>query len=615
MPLNKRQTKNINKSLRYLENWWRQFNKQLERDIIFSEGYDDFLERTRAYTTNNILLDEMSEEIVKNVINATNFQKLKNRELVKETIRVSTSDLIMKVGEDLKNEIRTLVSKGYDLGLHSREIAPLVLERDLEALYIIPGEKTLTESEWNELTVEEQMNYTFNSNIRVMSPMVRSKTIARTEVARAQNIVNYTIAKEDEAIGFQVICRNDCCPYCAKAYHDLEDYKPTETKERLLTDGVTFSMEDTEMLPPFHPNSYHKDTFVFTDKGWKLICDINPDADKVLSLKPDGTKLEFLKPNCIIKHHENQIINMNNKSFDMSVTTDHDCFIHQRRDGGKNGKYFEPQFRKPDELNSESRFLRTIDIDRTQPDFIDVNGLKFQPEDYAFFMAWYISEGSVLHNPETAKKKGFPVKISQQIQENRTILEKELKRICDYLGLKLRIGKTYFEIPSKALHDYLVPLGYSNEKYIPSEVFKLNKKSLNIFLDNYVRGDGHIKKNSSKLVPYSESRMVFTSSTKLRDGLSYLILLCGYCPSIKLFTKKGNEVKHKNGTYTQNYDVWKISITKRKYTQYRYVNVSIDENYNDYTYCVVLPKYHTLWTMRNGKTSYGGNCRCSAIFY
>ena len=122
MPLNKRQTKNINKSLRYLENWWRQFNKQLERDIIFSEGYDDFLERTRAYTTNNILLDEVSEEIVKNVINATNFQKLKNRELVKETIKASTSDLIMKVGEDLKNEIRTLVSKGYDLGLHSREM-------------------------------------------------------------------------------------------------------------------------------------------------------------------------------------------------------------------------------------------------------------------------------------------------------------------------------------------------------------------------------------------------------------------------------------------------------------------------------------------------------------
>ena len=264
MPLNNRQTKNINKSLRYLENWWRQFNKQLERDIIFSEGYDDFLERTRAYTTNNILLDEVSEEIVKNVINATNFQKLKNRELVKETIKASTTDLIVKVGEDLKNEIRTLVSKGYDLGLHSREIAPLVLERDLEALYIIPGEKTLTESEWNELTVEEQMNYTFNSNIRVMSPMVRSKTIARTEVARAQNIVNYTIAKEDEAIGFQVICRSDCCPYCAEAYHGLKDYKPTTTftksgkevpyKESLLTDGVTFSMEDTEMLPPFHPN-------------------------------------------------------------------------------------------------------------------------------------------------------------------------------------------------------------------------------------------------------------------------------------------------------------------------------------------------------------------------
>ena len=43
-----------------------------------------------------------------------------------------------------------------------------------------------------------------------------------------------------------------------------------------------------------------------------------------------------------------------------------------------------------------------------------------------------------------------------------------------------------------------------------------------------------------------------------------------------------------------------------------------DDDYNieviDYdgsVYCVELPKYHTLWTMRNGKTCWNGNCRCS----
>jgi len=33
--------------------------------------------------------------------------------------------------------------------------------------------------------------------------------------------------------------------------------------------------------------------------------------------------------------------------------------------------------------------------------------------------------------------------------------------------------------------------------------------------------------------------------------------------------------------------------------------------YQDMVYCLELPKYHTLWTRRNGKTSWNGNCRCS----
>ena len=617
MSLTPKQNKIINRILKELKRYFGKLDKKILSDTYKSKSFEEFLENTKDYTTGNIFItDGICDKVSNAVIEANKFVQLKQRELVRQTIQQKTYDLVAGAGEDLKNDLREMAKKGYDLGLGSRELGRVLVERDLEALHIVRGENTFTESEWQALPESERAKYTFNTKIKVMSPQTRAKAIARTETKRAETIVNYIRAQERGKTKFKVTCRSDCCSLCAEVYQDLQDYEPTEKKETILTDGVEYNMEDDiDKLPPFHPNSYSKDTYIFTDKGWKLIQDINPDTDKVLSLKPDGSTLEFLRPNCIVQHYENRIINIENNAFNMSVTTDHDCFIHQRRDGGKKGRYFEPQFRKPDELTNESRFLRCVDVDREQPEFIDVNGLRFKPEDFAFFMAWYISEGSVLHNPETAKKKGYPVKISQQIKENRTILETELQRICDYLGLKLRIGKTYFEIPSKALHDYLLPLGYSNEKYIPSEVFKLNKESLNIFLDNYVQGDGHIKKNSTKLVPYSESRMVFTSSTKLRDGLSYLILLCGYCPSIKLFTKKGNKVKHKNGTYTQNYDVWKISINKRKYTQYRYVNVSIDENYNDYTYCVVLPKYHTLWVMRNGKTSYGGNCRCSAEFY
>ena len=44
----------------------------------------------------------------------------------------------------------------------------------------------------------------------------------------------------------------------------------------------------------------------------------------------------------------------------------------------------------------------------------------------------------------------------------------------------------------------------------------------------------------------------------------------------------------------------------------KYCDCTVDViPYDDYTYCVELPKYHTLWVMRNGKTSWNGNCRCA----
>jgi len=617
MPLTPKQNKYINQLLKYLDSYDKKLRKRITTDVLNSKDFQEFLENTKDYTTGNIFVTGgVADKVADTVIKANNWNQLKQRELVQLTIREACYNLVVDAGTSLQSDLREMAQKAYDLGLGRKEIARALTERDLEALYIVRGGNIFTESEWQALPESERLKYTFNSQIKVMSPQTRVKAIARTETKRAETIVNYIRAQERGKTKFKVSCRSDCCPYCAEIYQGLQDYEPTEKKETILNDGVEYDMEaDIDKLPPFHPNSYDKNTKVFTNKGWKFIRDINPDMDKVLSLKPDGTKLEFIRPNCIIEHYEDKIINMKNRWFNISVTEDHDCFIHQRRDGGSKGKYFDPQFRKPSELNSESHFLRTIDVNREQPKYIDVNGLKFKPEDFAFFMAWYISEGSVLHNPETAKKKNYPIKISQSIKENRTILERELKRICGYLGLKLWVGKTYFEIPSKALYDYLLPLGYSNEKYIPREVFKLNKKSLNIFLDNYVRGDGHERIQSNKLVQNSKKRVLFTSSPRLRDGLCYLILLCGYYPSFYLNSKAGRVTKHKNGTYKQNYDVWGISINTSKYTHYSSLNVSIDENYNDYAYCVVLPKFHTLWVMRQGKTSWSGNCRCSAEFH
>jgi intein/homing endonuclease len=185
--------------------------------------------------------------------------------------------------------------------------------------------------------------------------------------------------------------------------------------------------------------------------------------------------------------------------------------------------------------------------------------------------------------------------------------------MCDYLGLRMNITKNSFVIYSKELYDYLLPLGYSNEKYIPKEVFTLDKECLNIFLDNYVLGDGHERTCNNDLVQNSSERILFTSSKRLRDDLSYLILLCGFYPSINIHTHKGTVSNHKNGEYVQKDDVYRIAINKSKYTTFS--SCTVDKiPYDDFVYCVELPKWHTLWVMRNGKTSWNGNCRC-VVYY
>ena len=99
----------------------------------------------------------------------------------------------------------------------------------------------------------------------------------------------------------------------------------------------------------------------------------------------------------------------------------------------------------------------------------------------------------------------------------------------------------------------------------------------------------------------------------MRDDLSYLILLCGFYPSINIHTKKGTVSKHKNGEYVQKNDVYQISINKSQYTTFS--SCTVDKiPYDDFVYCVELPKWHTLWVMRNGKTSWNGNCRC-VVYY
>ena len=253
----------IKQGIRLTEAWFKKFKKQLEHDLSICETYEEFLERTKEYTTNNILIgsgyaEEMGALIALAITNSK-FMRASKRALVEQVIRNNVGLLIQDVGEDIKQTVRDEVSKGYDEGLHAKEISKR-LNKEIDKI-----------------------------NIQ------RARTIARTEVNRTQTISEYIIHKDRGAKGFTVVCRPDCCPLCAKDYANVNDPDYTLNYKRIqnltnqlkrnphredanqikaeledldnsqnnitgsdggqLIGGETrFSMEDTKMLPPRHPN-------------------------------------------------------------------------------------------------------------------------------------------------------------------------------------------------------------------------------------------------------------------------------------------------------------------------------------------------------------------------
>lgn len=535
------------------------------------------------------------EDIIEEVYE---YGKIKAHTDIEERLRYTEADklalthirnynfkLIRKLDNELRRSIKNQIFQGVIKGENPNSIASKLVK----------------------LGVERLPNST-------LSPRQRAVMIAKTEVSRAQNtgILQSYVNEGYEEVKILTAEDDNVCYICLKnayEFNDAEIIYSNHGKERVH--NIQEMIKKKEYVPA-HPHCYMPDTEIFTNHGWKYFFDISVD-DKILSLNPKTKETEFIDYLKIIKttNVHGYMYHIHNRWFDTCITPDHDCFIYQRKEiQGKKVKV--PEFRKPNELNSESNFLRIAENNNISPKYIDINGLKFNASDYSFFMAWYLSEGSVLHNPISAKNHSYPIKISQEIKSNRKLLERELKRICSYLGLKLAIGKSYFEIYSKELYEYLKPLGYCYEMYVPNELFGLSKNDLKIFLDNYVLGDGHARKSHNDLVTNSYENTITTSSINLVNDLSYIILLAGFYPSISLHSKKGTVTKHHNGEYASNHDSYCLRINRSNYSHF--TNCAVDKiPYDGDVYCVELPKYHTLWTKRNNKTSWNGNCRCTYL--
>ena len=224
------QDKLIKQGIKYTDKLFDEINKRLEQGITSSDTLESFLDKYhKAFPDkDNPLLtlgyDKRMIELILQETNNHRFSRPAQKELVRVTIENQVGELIQNVGDDITNNVRDIVKDGYNNNLSQDQIAAKITSK-------VDGIKGR-----------------------------RARAIARTEIARTATISDYVINKEMGATHFYVECRNTACPVCKehwiKNWNPKTDNAPSETTAggKGWVGDKTYSIDDTSMLPPVHPN-------------------------------------------------------------------------------------------------------------------------------------------------------------------------------------------------------------------------------------------------------------------------------------------------------------------------------------------------------------------------
>ena len=364
-------------------------------------------------------------------------------------------------------------------------------------------------------------------------------------------------------------------------------------------DGKVFNISDQEIgvtVPPFHTHCYDKTTEIYTNEGWKLFKDLKGN-ELVYTINPDNLEPIWQKPvNYISYKYQGNMISFKNSRFDLVVTPNHSILV-QNTDNSVKDKSWKLKEASKVGRKSKHRMFSGLNWNGIKKEYEILAGKKVDINTYLKFMAYWLSDGSC-----TFDRNSFNVKIAQY---NNDWMYEELKD----LPFKIYKCKESLIIHNKELGEELSKFGKCTTKFIPDNIKELSSELIRIFLIAYSKADGTLKKGKIwKGYKFNDSIQFFTSSDKLASDLGELILKAGGRPSYYLNKCAGKEIEFKNGVYTINKDVWTIRWNTQVHN-YLYNMEITDIEYDDYVYCVEVPKHNTLLVRRNGKVCWSGNCR------
>ena len=218
----------IKQGIRYTDRLFQEIKRRLTHDINKYDTVEEYLAAHQDYMITNPLTvtgyDAVMVKLISQSLHNVKFSRQAQRQLTQIVIETQVGGLIRNVGEDIQQSIRDIIKQGF-----TEKKAPTDIAKDIE----------------NRIDV---INNT------------RAKTIARTEVKRANTISNYVVSKERGANAYYVDCHPEACPLCVEYFGEGEN-APGNDKGH----DVIYPIDDTEHLPPVHPNCRCSATFIRHD--------------------------------------------------------------------------------------------------------------------------------------------------------------------------------------------------------------------------------------------------------------------------------------------------------------------------------------------------------------
>lgn len=349
---------------------------------------------------------------------------------------------------------------------------------------------------------------------------------------------------------------------------------------------------------------YDKETSIMTKRGLIPFPEVGAN-DEILTKDKDGN-LMYQKPSRVIKKYEENLLHFKNQQIDICCTKDQYLLVGYNRPAWNNidkGKTILPDYVKAKDiaLKLKPKQCRYY-VEKASGEWnrkyyqkenkILINNSVFDEVEFARFMGWFLSEGSVVKNNKSKKRTTYEVRITQTKKKSK----KELIKIFSSfktINIKINIRKDGIAFSYKDIYDYLQKFGTAREKYIPESIKNGSREAMLAFLEEYVKGDGTIKPNGFAL---------YTSSDQMKNDLIELLVKTGRSFT---FSKQGEGKKvFPNGKKYDCKYVWHIQSYDKNTA---YLPVPKEIEYNDYVYDITIPN-HKIFIVRNGKGCWSSNC-------